>query len=53
MTIYVYSNETGKQVASHEAEDNAACEAWADENYGSNDCHYSYVDAVVSNEVAS
>jgi hypothetical protein len=49
MRIYIYSNETGKQVASHKAADNAACEQWADENWGSNDFHYSYVDAAVSN----
>ena len=51
MTIYIYSNETGKQVASHTAADNAACEQWADENYGSNDYHYSYADVPVSNAI--
>lgn len=50
-TIYIYSNETGKQMASHTGADNAACEQWADENYGSNDYHWAYVDVPVSNAV--
>ena len=49
MTIYIYSNETGKQVASHSAETNQECERWADETYGSNDYHWSYSDVPVSN----
>lgn len=49
MTIYIYSNETGKQVASHTADSNEACELWADANYGSNDYHWSYCDQPVSN----
>lgn len=49
MTIYIYSNATGEQVASHTAEDNEACEKWADENYCSNDYHQSYHDVPVSN----
>lgn len=44
LTIYIYCNETGKQVASHAAETYQECETWADDNYGSNDYHYSYVD---------
>jgi hypothetical protein len=51
MTIYIYSNETGKQVASHAADNNTACEAWAEENYSCNDFHYSYADVAVSNAV--
>lgn len=49
--IFVYSNETGLQVASHEAETFDACLAWADEEYGSNDFHYSDVDVPKSNAV--
>ena len=49
MTIYIYSNETGKQVASHTAASNDDCEGWADENYGSNDYHWSYCDQPESN----
>ena len=49
MTIYIYSNETGKKVGSHTAASNAACEAWADENYSSNDHHWSYCNQPVSN----
>jgi hypothetical protein len=51
LTIYIYSNETGRQVAQHEAQDNAACEAWAQENYGDVDYHWSYADQPVSNAV--
>ena len=51
MTIYIYDNVTGKQVASHQAESNEACEAWANEQYGSNDYHWSYEDASISNAV--
>jgi hypothetical protein len=51
MTIYIYSNETGEQVASHTADTNLACEKWADDNYGSTDFHYSYADAEISNAV--
>jgi hypothetical protein len=50
-TIYIYSNETGKQLASYEAADAAACEAWAEAEYGSNDYHWSYADVPVSNAV--
>jgi len=51
MTIYIYSNETGKQVDSHTANDNAACEKWANDEYGSNDFHWSYTDQEVSDAV--
>lgn len=51
MTIYVYSNETGAQVASFEGETNEQCERLADENYNSNDYHWNYNDAPVSNAV--
>lgn len=51
MTIFVYSNETGEQVASHTAADNAACEAWAMQTYGDCDYHWSYSDTPVSNAV--
>lgn len=49
MTIYIYSNETNKQVASHTADTNEACELWADEEYGSDDYHWSYSDVAISN----
>jgi len=48
-TIYVYSNETGQQVAHHTGADNDACEQWADDNYGINDYHWAYCDVAVSN----
>ena len=51
-TIYIYSNETGCQVAQHTAQDNAACEAWAEVNYGDVDYHWSYADQPVSNAVS-
>lgn len=51
MTIYIYSNETGKQVDSYTGRSNEDCEAWADRNYCNNDYHYSYVDTPVSNAV--
>lgn len=41
-TIYVYSNETNKLVGQHTADSNEACEAWAEEQFGSNDFHWSY-----------
>jgi hypothetical protein len=51
MTIYVYSNETGRQVASYTADSNAECETWVEANYGSNDYHAAYSDCAVSNAV--
>jgi hypothetical protein len=51
MTIYIYSNETGKIVATHEGEENVDCEKWADENWGYNDFHYGYTGARTSNAV--
>lgn len=49
MTIYIYSNETGIQVASHTAVTEADALVWAEEQYCSNDFHYSDVDVPVSN----
>lgn len=49
MKIYIYDNESGKQVDSYYGADNADCEQWADEHYGSNDYHWSYCDQPVSN----
>ena len=49
MTIYIYSNETGKQVDAIEGGDNQECERLADEKWGSNDYHWSYVNQPVSN----
>lgn len=51
MTIYIYSNETGKQVASYTGTDNQDCERWADSMYCSNDYHASYSDHAISNAV--
>jgi hypothetical protein len=42
MTIYIYDNETGKQVDSHTASSNAECEQWASEVYDINDYTASY-----------
>lgn len=50
-TIYIYSNETGLQIAHHTAESNEACERWANEQYGSNDYHWSYAEADISNAI--
>jgi len=51
MTIYIYDNETGKQVDSHTADSNNACEQWAADNYGSDDYHWSYCNQPISNAV--
>lgn len=51
MTIYIYSNETGEQIAHHTAETNEQCEQWAMDQYGSNDYHWSYCDVEQSNAV--
>jgi hypothetical protein len=51
MTLYIYSNETGKQVASIEGADNAECEQLAADQWGSNDYHWSYTDVPVSTAV--
>lgn len=51
-TIFVYNNEDGRQVARYTASDNAECEVWAEENYGSNDFHWSYAETPLSNAVA-
>ena len=51
MTIYIYSNKTGKRVSAHTADSNQACEVWADENYGSDDYHWSYLKVARSNAV--
>ena len=52
MKIYVYSNETGRQVDGIEGGDNAECERLAGDKWGSNDYHWSYTDRPVSNAVA-
>lgn len=49
MTIYVYCNETGLQVASYSAETNEECEAWVSETYGINDYSASYCNQPISN----
>jgi hypothetical protein len=48
LTIYIYSNGTGHQVDAIEGADNRECEQAADEQWGSNDYHWSYVDCAVS-----
>lgn len=50
-TIYIYSNETGEQVAKYVGKDNADCESWAERTWGSNDYHWSYTDVEHSNAV--
>ena len=50
-TIYIYSNETGKQVDAIEGANNAACEAAAEDKWGSNDYHWSYTNTETSNAV--
>lgn len=49
MTIYIYDNEDGRQVDAIDGSDNADCEAKANDKWGSNDYHWSYNDAPVSN----
>ena len=51
MTIFIYSNETGRQVDRYTGKDNAECETWAENTYGGNDYHWSYTDVDVSNAV--
>lgn len=51
MTIYVYSNETGAQVDFRTENTWEECLAWAEENYCSNDYHYSESDQPTSNAV--
>ena len=51
MTIYIYSNETGEQVAHYEGRNNDDCEQWAEDHYGSNDYHWSYCDQPISNAI--
>lgn len=51
MIIYVYSNETGKQVDAIEGQNNAECERLADDKWGSNDYHWSYINVAISNAV--
>jgi len=51
MTIYIYSNETGKQVDAIEGADNAECEALAQDKWGSNDFHWSYKNVEVSDAI--
>ena len=51
MTIYIYSNETGKQVDAIDGEDNADCELQALQKWSDSDYHYSYCDQPISNAV--
>lgn len=51
MKIYIYSNETGKQVDAIEGADNDECENLASEKWDSNEYHYSYCDVPVSDAV--
>lgn len=44
MTIYIYSNENGKQIDRHRGASSEECEQWASWNYGDEDYHWSYVD---------
>jgi hypothetical protein len=43
MKLYIYSNETNQHVATITGSTNEACEAAAEENYGSNDYNWNYV----------
>lgn len=49
MTIYIYSNETGKQVDAIEGSDNTDCERLAQDKWGSDDYHWSYINTDTSN----
>ena len=49
MTIYIYSNIDGKQVDAILGIDNDECERLANDKWGSNDYHWSYVNQPVSN----
>jgi hypothetical protein len=51
MIIYVYSNETGRQVDAIEGRDNVECERLAAQKWSSNDFHWSYNNMPVSNAV--
>lgn len=51
MTIYIYDNETGKQVDAIDGKDNDDCEAQADAKWGSDEYHWSYCNQPVSNAV--
>lgn len=51
MTIYIYSNETGKQVDAIQGADNNECERLAEDKWGSNEHHFAYTGAPVSNAV--
>ncbi len=51
MRIYVYSNESGEQVAHYDGADNNECEALADAHWSSNDYHWSYSDVPISDAV--
>lgn len=43
LTIYVYDNETGKQVGAIQGRNNAECESRADDKWGSNDYTWDYI----------
>ena len=51
MTLYIYSNDSGEQIDAINGCDNYDCEQQADEKYGSNDYHWSYVDQDISDAV--
>jgi len=50
-TIYIYNNETGKQVDAIEGFDNNECENLAQDKWGSDDYHWSYANAAISDAV--
>jgi hypothetical protein len=50
MKLYIYSNETDEHVATVVGEDNASCEAKAEELYNSNDYWWTYTDSQEINE---
>lgn len=45
MKLYIYSNETDEHEATITGETNEACEAKAEEVYGSNDYYWTYTDS--------
>ena len=49
-TLYVYSLEDNSHVATITGKDNAACEAMANDTYGSNDYGWTYTPAFGSSD---
>ncbi len=45
LTIYIYDNETGKQVDAIQGRNNTECESRADDKWGSNDYTWDYINA--------